>query len=201
MKRIIKQIFYGIFYILVLPAGILSQLFKIILGSEIVFEFFSQSFSLVPGILGIPVRACFYKQTLKKCSINLETLFGCRITKMGCELGDRVAIGAYTSVGLCEIGDYTVISSYTSILSGARQHDFSKSDKSVLDGPEFYSRLKIGRRVFIGEKSLIMADLGNDCIIGGGSVVVKEIPSGKIAVGNPAKVIKDREPAAVSEPS
>ena len=92
--------------------------------------------------------------------------------------------------------DNTVISSYVSVLSGARQHDFSKSGKSVLDGPEFYSRLKIGSRVFIGEKSLIMADLGDDVVIGAGSVVVKEIPDSKIAVGNPARVVKDRTPAA-----
>ena len=111
---------------------------------------------------------------------------------MDCELGNRVAIGAYTSIGMSHIGDFTVISSYVSVLSGARQHDFSKSDKSVLDGPEFYSQLKIGSRVFIGEKALIMADIGDDSIIGAGSVVVKEIPDSKIAVGNPAKVVKDR---------
>jgi len=196
MKKLIKSVIYGIIYVLVLPMGLLALLFKKILGTEIVFEFFAQSLSLVPGILGIPVRGCYYKQTLKKCSLNLETLFGCRITKMGCMLGERVAIGAYTSIGLSEIGDYTVISSYVSVLSGARQHDFSKSDKSVLDGPEYYSMLKMGSRVFVGEKSLIMADVGDDCVIGAGSVVVKEIPDGKIAVGNPARAIKDRQVAS-----
>lgn len=195
MKKAVKNIIYGIVYLMVLPAGLLSLIFKKVLGTELIFEFFAQSYSLVPGILGIPIRGCFYKQTLDKCSMNLETLFGCRITKMGCRIGNRVAIGAYTSIGLAEVGDYAVISSYVSALSGAKQHDFSKTDKSVLDGPEYFSKLKIGSRIFIGEKSLIMADIGDDCVIGAGSVVVKEIPAGKIAVGNPAKVIKDRTPA------
>ena len=32
--------------------------------------------------------------------------------------------------------------------------------------------------------------IGNNVVIGGGSVVVKDIPDNSIAVGNPAKVIK-----------
>ena len=32
--------------------------------------------------------------------------------------------------------------------------------------------------------------IGNNVVIGGGSVVVKDIPDNVIAVGNPAKVIK-----------
>lgn len=33
--------------------------------------------------------------------------------------------------------------------------------------------------------------IGNRCIIGAGSVVTKDIPDDSIAVGNPAKVIKN----------
>jgi len=195
VKKAVKLFLYSIIYILVLPSGLLSQIFRKLLGTGMIFEFFSQSYSLIPGVFGIPIRACFYKQTLKKCSLNLETLFGCRITKMECELGDRVAIGAFTSVGLAEIGDKTVISSYVSVLSGRRQHDFKVSDKSVLDGPEYYSMQKIGKNCFIGEHSVIMADIGNYAVLGAGSVVVKSIPDFAIAVGNPAKVIKLREGA------
>ena len=32
--------------------------------------------------------------------------------------------------------------------------------------------------------------IGNNVVIGGGSVVVKDIPDNVVAVGNPAKVIK-----------
>lgn len=33
--------------------------------------------------------------------------------------------------------------------------------------------------------------IGNQVVIGGGSIVTKDIPSNCIAVGNPAKVIKE----------
>lgn len=32
--------------------------------------------------------------------------------------------------------------------------------------------------------------IGDDVVIGGGSIVVKDIPSGSVAVGNPCKVIR-----------
>ncbi len=46
--------------------------------------------------------------------------------------------------------------------------------------------------VWIGANSVITAGvtIGKHCIVGAGSVVTKNIPEFSIAVGNPAKVIK-----------
>lgn len=51
---------------------------------------------------------------------------------------------------------------------------------------------RIGKRCFIGGRSLILPGItiGDQCIIGAGSVVTKDIPSNSIAAGNPAKVIR-----------
>lgn len=195
MKKIAKLFLYSLVYILVLPSGLLALGFAKLLGSKMVFDFFSEVYSLTPGILGIPIRACYYKQTLRKCSLDLLSLLGSRITKMECEVGEHVALGGFTSIGLAEIGDRSVISSYVSVLSGRHQHDFKVSDKSVLDGPEYYSKQKIGKNCFIGEHSVIMASVGDYAVLGAGSVVVKPIPDYAIAVGNPAKVIRLREGA------
>lgn len=50
----------------------------------------------------------------------------------------------------------------------------------------------IGSYCFIGARSIIMpgVKIGDQVIIGSGSVVTKDIPSNSIAVGNPARVIK-----------
>ncbi len=55
-----------------------------------------------------------------------------------------------------------------------------------------YQDVKIGRRVFIGVNVTIMPgiEIGDECIIGAGSVVTKSIPSKSIAFGIPAKVRK-----------
>ena len=53
---------------------------------------------------------------------------------------------------------------------------------------------KIGDRVWIGANVTILkgVTVGDDAVVGAGSVVTKDIPEKAIAVGNPAKVIKYR---------
>ena len=51
---------------------------------------------------------------------------------------------------------------------------------------------RIGRRCFIGANAIIMpgVDVGNESIVGSGSIVPKDVPPNSIVVGNPATVIK-----------
>lgn len=51
----------------------------------------------------------------------------------------------------------------------------------------------IGDYYFIGVRSIIMpgVKIGNEVIVGAGSVVTKDVPNNCIIAGNPAKVIKD----------
>ena len=52
--------------------------------------------------------------------------------------------------------------------------------------------VKLGKKVWIGAGVIILpgVTIGDNSIIGAGSVVTKDIPSDMIAVGNPAKVVK-----------
>jgi len=65
---------------------------------------------------------------------------------------------------------------------------------SPLQQPMVAKPTKIGDRVWIGANVTILkgVTIGNDAVIGAGSVVTKDIPEKAIAVGNPAKVIKYR---------
>lgn len=51
----------------------------------------------------------------------------------------------------------------------------------------------IGNRVWIGAGAIILpgVTIGDDSVIGAGSVVTKDIPSGVVAVGNPCRVIRE----------
>ena len=53
----------------------------------------------------------------------------------------------------------------------------------------------IGKNVWIGGGAIILpgVTIGDNVVIGAGSVVTKDIPSNKIAVGNPCRVIKDNK--------
>lgn len=85
------------------------------------------------------------------------------------------------------IGDYTLIASRSTILS----HEHVKRDEQDPGNP-WVTDTYIGKNCFIGIGAIILPGIiiGDEVIIGAGSVVTKNIPSNSIAVGNPAKVIK-----------
>jgi carbonic anhydrase/acetyltransferase-like protein (isoleucine patch superfamily) len=60
---------------------------------------------------------------------------------------------------------------------------------------EQFGGIKIGNYTYIGMNCMIMpgVTIGNDVIVGGGSVVTKSIPDGMMVAGNPAKIISKTE--------
>lgn len=57
---------------------------------------------------------------------------------------------------------------------------------------EWAKPITVGNRVWIGGSVTVLpgVTIGDNCTIGAGSVVTKDIPANSIAVGNPCKVIK-----------
>lgn len=54
------------------------------------------------------------------------------------------------------------------------------------------STVRIGKRCFIGANAIILpgVTIGDEVVIGSGSVVTKDVPSNCIAAGNPARIIR-----------
>jgi acetyltransferase-like isoleucine patch superfamily enzyme len=74
-------------------------------------------------------------------------------------------------------------------------HDHGVDEKlPPLAQPLISQPTKIGDRVWLGANVTVLkgVTIGNDAVIGAGSVVTKDIPEGAIAVGVPAKVIRYR---------
>lgn len=55
--------------------------------------------------------------------------------------------------------------------------------------------IKVGNNVWFGGNVTVLPNvtIGDNCVIGAGSVVTKDIPNNSLAVGNPAKVIRNIE--------
>lgn len=92
---------------------------------------------------------------------------------------------------LIEIGDHVVIGSGTQLIT----HDggtwvFDDLD-NLANSMNVYGRIKIGNNVFIGMECIILCnvEIGDNCVIGAGSVVRSDIPPNSVAAGNPAKVV------------
>lgn len=193
MRRLLKSIVLAIFYIAVLPSGLATKLFHKLTGSAVLFDFFAQTYAVVPGLPGKFVRTCFYHQTLRKSHLSADFAFGSVVTKIDASIGERVYMGLYTSVGYADIGEDAVLANYVSILSGGRQHNFDDPDRPIFADQDVFSQVTIGANSFFGDKVTVMANVGRCSILGAGAVVVKDIPDYVVAVGNPAKVIKERK--------
>ncbi len=88
---------------------------------------------------------------------------------------------------LITIGDDVTIAGGTVLLT----HD-NAVIKCDLDATDYFGKIKIGDRCFIGFNSVLLpgVELGPRTIVGAGSVVTKSFPQGNVVIaGNPAKII------------
>lgn len=102
---------------------------------------------------------------------------------------DNTFITAQQSI---RIGDNTQISAYTFITDF--NHRTQDRRKTILSQGYIQNPVRIGNDVWIGAHTIILpgVTIGDGAVIGAGSVVTKDIPPYSIAVGNPAKIIKQR---------
>lgn len=92
---------------------------------------------------------------------------------------------------LISIGKNTTISVNVVFLT----HDFSISKGLKMIGAEesgkFIKPISVGENCFIGMRTILLpgTSIGNNVIIGAGSVVKGKIPDGVVIAGNPAKIL------------
>ena len=72
-------------------------------------------------------------------------------------------------------------------------HPLNKDERK--EGLEYAKEIKVGNDVWIGGNVCVLpgVTIGNNVVIGAGSVVNKDIPDNVVAAGNPCKVIKNIE--------
>ena len=109
------------------------------------------------------------------------------------EIGNNVYIGVYCCLGDVTLEDDVLIASHVSIANGGRQHGIERLDIPIREQPGVWPRITIGRDSWIGDRAVVLADVGQQCVIGAGSVVTKSIPDLAIAVGVPAHLVQWRK--------
>lgn len=192
MKAVLKQIAHGIALVLVLPAVGFYRLGSLLLGPEKAFPGWSQALSLLPGLTGVYLRRAFYRCVLGRCDEDACISFGTVFSHPGAKVGRGVYVGVYCVLGNVTLEDDVLLGSQVSIMNGGRQHGIGRLDVPIREQPGEWPRVTIGRDTWIGDRAVVLANVGRHCVIGAGSVVTQPIPDYAIAVGVPARVVRYR---------
>ncbi len=133
------------------------------------------------------------------------------INLYGCEIGDETKIGAFVEIQKnARVGRRCKISSHTFICEGVDIEDNVFIGHGVTFINDTYPRAttaegglqteadwqvektRICRGASIGSGSTILANVavGENAIVGAGSVVTKDVPANAIVAGNPAKFLR-----------
>lgn len=115
-------------------------------------------------------------------------------------LADRVNVSAncelFSSNRLI-IGEGTFIAAYSYVLSGGEYDIASATPLAEQSGTRTRGPTVIGRNVWIAAH-VVVADgstIGDDAVVGAGSVVRGQVPAGHLAAGLPARVVRRLERA------
>jgi acetyltransferase-like isoleucine patch superfamily enzyme len=158
-------------------------------------------------------------QPLQKIAPTVKLGKGVRIFDFtnlyGCEIGDDVKIGAFVEIQKgVKVGNGCKISSHTFICEGVTLEDGVFIGHNVTFINDRFPRatnadgklqteadwtctptvVKRGASIGSGATLLCGVTVGENAIVGAGSVVTKDVPPGTIVAGNPARIKRSLSP-------
>lgn len=207
MKAGVKVVADFIAHMLVVPAWLMYKFGAVVLGTQQAFAGWSQAFALLPGVTGAYLRRAFYRRALANCGDGGCIMFGTVISHPTACIGRRVYIGAFCALGDVTLADDVLLGSHVSIINGSAQHGIDRLDVPVREQLGMFPRVTIGEDTWVGERALVMADVGRHAVVAAGAVVTRPVPDFAIVAGVPAKIIGNRResrlaisPASDGEP-
>jgi len=190
LRVLIKNIIFTIAAVAMAPITLLYFIFNQVFKGDALLAGFGQFLSLIPGKLGVYLRAGFYRFTLTTCAPDAVISFLVLLSQRDTKIESGVYIGPQCNIGKCKIGQDTLLGSGVHIMSGKGQHNFDDLSKPIKDQGGTFEEITIGSGSWVGNAALIMANVGNHCVVAAGAVVINDVPDYSIVAGNPAKVIK-----------
>ena len=190
LRRTLKRVFDGCSAVLVSPAALMVGLEARHGSGEAVFTFWAQLLALVPGLPGVFLRRSFYRLTLDACGRSFFIGFGALVSHRQARIDDDVYVGPYAVVGACHLERGCLIGTRCSIVSGGDLHTLDADGRWTASDLTRLKRIHIGKHAWIGEGTLILADIGPTSMVAAGAVVSSAVPPETMVAGNPARFVR-----------
>ena len=203
MKPLLKAFCNFLALLVVLPAIFAYRFACLLLPAERAFAGWSQLLSLLPGLTGEHLRRAFYRVVLPICDHEACISFGTVLSHPTTRIGRKVYVGCFCVLGDVTLEDDVLLGSHVSVINGSGQHGIGRLDIPIREQAGHWPHITIGCDTWIGDRAIILANVGKHCVIGAGSVVTKPVPDFAVAAGNPARILRfriDSPPVMVDKP-
>lgn len=105
-------------------------------------------------------------------------------------IGEGCSLWAGDSTGRIVIGEDALFGPQVFITASNYRY---APGTPVMRQPRVERDVVIGRDVWLGARAIVLADVGDGCVVAAGSVVTRALPPGAVAAGVPARVIRMRD--------
>jgi len=151
--------------------------------------------------VGYWLRRYLLKGIAQQCGQDIIVKHNCYIgSGHGLVVGDRTQLGQNARIDQAvRLGNDVVMGPDVVIMTNA--HRFDAVDVPINQQGNFpLAPVTIGNDVWLGTRVVVLpgVTIGDGAVIGAGSIVTKDIPPLSVAVGNPAKVLRQRGQLASS---
>jgi acetyltransferase-like isoleucine patch superfamily enzyme len=193
VKELAKSLARFAALLLISPLLLSYWCWSLALGPDRALEGSSQTISLVPGLIGVYLRRAFLMRVLAHCHHTATIEFGTLFSQTGARLDENVYVGPRCQLGLVHIGRDTLLGPGVHVPSGAHTHGTADPTRPIREQNQRRSCVSIGAGAWIGSAAIVMADVGQGTVVGAGAVVTKPLPPHVVAVGVPARVVRQRD--------
>jgi len=152
--------------------------------------------------INVPIFVCIGENNIRKkvfekmiernCDINFSLLHPNSIVSKHAKIDINTLVAAGAIINpLATIGKSCIINTGAIIEHECEIEDFVH----IAPGAVLAGNVKIGERTFVGANSVIKqgVKIGKQVVIGVGAVIINDVPDHATIVGNPGKIIKQKQ--------
>ncbi len=192
VKEAIKAAARGVARVMVVPFCVSFTVRAWLLGRDQALMASTQTLALVPGLLGQYVRRAFLQYAIASCHKSVVVEWGTTVSRAGTRLDENAYIGPGCHLGLVHVEHDVLIGAGVHVPSGARTHGIGDVVVPIREQPGRERMIRIGAGAWVGSAAVVLADVGDNTVVGAGAVVTKPLPAAVVAAGVPARVLRTR---------